>query len=80
MYLWVLNGTKLKCLRTYNRGEFTSAEFKSFCDLHGIIRDLTNPYNPSLNGEAERYNKTLCESTLHAHEFWGETLNHDLNI
>ena len=54
-------GTKLKCLRTDNGGEFTSAEFKSFCDLHGIKRELTAPYNPSSNGVPERYNRTLCE-------------------
>ena len=33
-------GTKLKCLRTDNRGEFVSVEFKSFCDLQisGFIK------------------------------------------
>ena len=39
-------GTKLKCLTTDNRDEFTSVEFKSFCDLHGNNREVKAPYNP----------------------------------
>ena len=80
-------GTKLKCLRTDNGGEFTFAEFKSYCDLHGIKRELTAPYNPSSNGVAERYNRTLCErvrcmlSTANLpHEFWGEALKTAVHI
>ena len=74
---------KLKCLRTDNGGEFTSAEFKLFCELH----ELTAPYNPSSNGVAERYNRTLCErvrcmlSTANLpHEFWGEALKSAVHI
>ena len=74
-------GTKLKCLRTDNGDEFTYSELKSFCDLHRIKRERTSPYNPSSNGVAERYNRTLCErvgcrlsTTNLPHEFWGEIL------
>ena len=80
-------GTKLKCLRTNNGGEFTSTEFKSFCDLHGIKRELTTPYNPLSNGVVEMYNKTLCErvrcmlsTTNLPHEFWGEALKTMVHI
>jgi transposase InsO family protein len=54
-------GTELKCLRTNNGSAFTSAEFKSFCDLHG---ELTYPYNPSSNGVAKWYSRALCEQVL----------------
>ena len=39
-------GRKLKCLRTDNGGEYTSAEFKKFCEILGIKRELTVPYSP----------------------------------
>jgi transposase InsO family protein len=40
---------KLKALRTDRGGEFTSNEFKAFCDAHGIQRYLTMPYSPHQN-------------------------------
>ena len=35
-------GRKLKCLPTNNGGDYTSAEFKTFCEILGIKRDLMN--------------------------------------
>ena len=35
-------GRKLKCLHTNNGGDYTSAEFKTFCEILGIKRDLMN--------------------------------------
>jgi hypothetical protein len=37
---------KLKTLRSYNGGEFTSEEFKEYCKEVGIKRELSTPYNP----------------------------------
>ncbi len=80
-------GKKLKCLRTDNGGEFTSAEFTKFCENLGIKRELTVPYNPSSNGVAERFNRTLCErvrcmlSTANLpHGFWGEAIKTAVHI
>ena len=80
-------GRKLKCLRTDNGGEYTSAEFKKFCEILGIKRELIVPYIPSSNGVAERYNRTLCErvrcmlSTANlSHGFWGEALKTAVHV
>ena len=53
-------GTKLKCLRTDNGVEFTSAGINRFCENLGIKRELTVPESPSSNSVAERYDGTLC--------------------
>ena len=39
-------GRKLKCLRTYNGGEFKSKEFVKFCRDRDIRREYTAPYSP----------------------------------
>lgn len=52
---------KIKCLRSYRGGEFTSNEFNIFCETHGIRRQLAAPRNPQKNGVAERKNMTLQE-------------------
>ena len=39
-------GKKVKCLRSDNGGEYVSKPFQDFCDLKGIKRELTAPYNP----------------------------------
>ena len=36
-------GKKLKCLRTDNGGEYTSAVFARFCENLGVKRELTVP-------------------------------------
>ncbi len=50
---------KIGTLRTYNGGEFTSNEFKTYCSENGIRRHLTNVYTPQQNGVVERMNRTL---------------------
>jgi len=37
---------KIKVLRSDNRGEFTSNEFRDFCKEAGIKREMTVPFNP----------------------------------
>jgi transposase InsO family protein len=41
-----LSRRKIKILRSYNGGEYTSNEFKDFCREEGIKSELTTPYNP----------------------------------
>ena len=47
---------KIKTFQSDNGGEFTSNEFKELCKYSGIKRELSNPYNPQQNGDAERKN------------------------
>ena len=72
---------KLKALRTDRGGEFTSNEFKSYCEKHGIKRYLTAPYTPQQNGVIERRNQTIvamARSMLKSKKlpgrFWGESV------
>jgi hypothetical protein len=56
-----LTNNKIKTLRTYNGGEYTSKEFIAFCKSTGIRRELTVPHNPQQNGVAERKNRSIEE-------------------
>lgn len=53
--------SKIKVLHIDKGGEFTSQEFNSFCERHGIIKQLTTPYTPQQNGVSERKNRTIME-------------------
>jgi len=37
---------KIKALRSNNNGEYVFQEFKDFCAVEGIKRELTAPHNP----------------------------------
>ena len=70
---------KLKALRTDRGGEFTSNEFKAYCEKHGIKRYLMAPYTPQQNRVVERRNQTIvamARSMLKSKRlpgrFWGE--------
>ena len=74
-------GKKVKCLRSDNGGEYVSKPFQDFCDLKGIKRELTAPYNPPQNGVAERMNRTIQEKVRSmlsnanlTNGFWAEAL------
>lgn len=51
----------LKALRTDGGGEFTSGDFRRYCELHGIKQQHTAPYSPQQNWVAERKNRTVVE-------------------
>lgn len=73
--------TKIHSVCTDNGGEYCSHEFISFCKANGIIHKTTIPYNPELNGTAERFNRTLLEKSRAMilqsklpKEMWGEAI------
>jgi hypothetical protein len=74
-------GRKLPVLRTDNGGEFTAAEFASYCADEGVQRHYTAPYNPQQNGVVERHNhtvvgmaRTLLNQRGMSAVFWGEAV------
>jgi hypothetical protein len=74
-------GRKLRVLRTDNGGEFTAAEFASYCAEEGIQRHYSAPYNPQQNGVVERRNQTVVGMTRALLKqrgmpavFWGEAV------
>lgn len=59
-----------------------SKEFDKFCEEHGVIWEVTQPYTPQHKGLAERRNRTSLDMTRSIikqkklpHEFWGEAVN-----
>ena len=54
-------GHSLKVLRTDRDGEFTSKDFRIFCEAQGIQRQLTTFHTPEQNGVTERKNRTVVE-------------------
>lgn len=75
--------SSIKTLRTDRGGEFTSNEFRIFCETSGINRHLTAPYSPQQNGLVERRNRTLMEMTRSIlkhmsvpNYLWGEGVRH----
>jgi transposase InsO family protein len=74
-------GRKLRVLRTDNGGEFTTAEFASYCADEGVQRHYSAPYNPQQNGVVERRNQTvvgmaraLLKQRGMPAVFWGEAV------
>ena len=73
---------KIKSMRSDRRGEFTSEEFKIFCEKSGIKKELTTPYTPQQNGVVYRKNRTIIglvrsmlkEKNLSL-ELWGEAVS-----
>ena len=80
-------GIKLKALRSDNGGEYTSHEFRDFCESRGIRREFTAPYTPVQNGVAERMNRTIQDrvvSMLHhanlPQGFWVEAVRTAIHV
>jgi hypothetical protein len=74
-------GRKLRVLRTDNGGEFTTAEFASYCADEGVQRHYSAPYIPQQNVVVERRNQTvvgMARALLKQRGmlvvFWGEAV------
>ncbi|KAJ0577826.1 putative RNA-directed DNA polymerase [Helianthus annuus] len=77
----------VKVLRSDRGGEYCSNEFNSFCELHGIKRQLTAPHTPQQNGVCERKNRTVVEmaqcllqSKGMPSYFWAEAISTAVHI
>ena len=75
-------GLKLKCLRSYNGGEYEDRGFKQFCIVNGIRMEKTILGTPQQNSVAECMNMTLNERArsirLHAglpRTFWANVVS-----
>ena len=58
----------MKALRSDNGGEYISGEFKYFCSVEGIRRELIASHNPQQNGVAKWKNRTIvgvAQAMLH---------------
>jgi hypothetical protein len=68
-------------LRTHNDGEFTTAEFASYCVDDGVQRHYSTSYSPQQNDVVERCNQTivgmvraLLKQRGMSVVFWGEAV------
>lgn len=78
---------KVSKIKLDNGGEYSSIELKNYCKQKGIQLLYTVPYNPEMNGVAERLNRTLVEkarSMLIASgidwHFWNEAITAANNL
>jgi transposase InsO family protein len=76
------SGYYIKSLRSDGGSEFTSNEFKEFCEANGIRRPLTVLRSSQQNGFVERKNRTIlnmARSMLKTkrmpNEFWVEAVD-----
>lgn len=53
------SGKKVKAIRSDNGGEYISDDFKDFCKVKGICRELIAPHNPLQNGVVEWKNRRI---------------------
>ena len=60
---------KPKYIRTDNGPEFTSQDYKYWCEDQGIQRVYSEPGKPMQNGYVERFNRTFREDVLDAYLF-----------
>ena len=78
---------KIKCLRSNNRGEFTSKEFNHYYEEHGIKRQFSVARMPQWNGVAERKNmsmlemaRTMINDSNLDDKFWGLAVHTTVHI
>ena len=72
-------GATVKVLFSDNGGEYTSNEFKDYCNSNGVQTLHSSPRSPQQNGIAERFNRTIIEAlrttlvtSRMARSYWGE--------
>ncbi|KAC9222872.1 hypothetical protein E3N88_46171 [Mikania micrantha] len=53
---------RVRRVRSDNGTEFKNQNMEAFCDSKGIQQQFSAPYEPQMNGVAERKNRTLIES------------------
>lgn len=53
------SGKAIKVIRKNGGGEYTSHEFKKYCDKEEMLHEVTTPYTSQHNGVAERMNITI---------------------
>jgi transposase InsO family protein len=77
----------IQTFRTDRGGEFNSHNFASFCELHGIRRQLTAAYTPQQNGVAERKNQMIMNMVRSMlvkksipKTFWPEAVNWSVHV
>lgn len=77
----------IKVFRTDRGGEFTSNEFKEYCEGVGIERHYTTPYTPQQNGVVERRNRMMVEMARSClkemrmpNKLWGEAVRNSVYI
>jgi hypothetical protein len=75
-------GKRLKVVRSDRGGEFSSGNFKEFCDKHGIKREYTIPRTPQQNEVVERLNRSvqqMARSMINErnipHTYWVEAIH-----
>jgi hypothetical protein len=83
-------GIKIKCLYSDKGGEFTSAEFRQYCESKGINQQYISTESPQANGSIESYNgviQTAMRANLSLAQkvnsvakvgarFWADSLRH----
>ena len=75
------SGCQIKTLQTDRDNEFISKEFNTFCEEHGVRRELATPNKPEHNGVVDRKNRTIIEmgrcmmkARMVPKKFWAETV------
>jgi len=69
------SGKKVKALRSDNGHEYVSNEFKNFCVVEGIKRELKTPHNHQQNGVTESKNKRIVGASREILHDQGLTLH-----
>lgn len=61
-YMECQTGLKIRALRSDNGGEYDNNAFNEYLKENGIDRQFTVAYNPQMNGNAERINRSDAEA------------------